>query len=95
MATISNVVNCGFAWFIVLMALVGYVLTVKRVGEKWVFWIVLAVGWGFFAMANTLVIAGVTPGVPYLVAMWLSSYILVAVSIALLFLKLTRKYQTR
>jgi hypothetical protein len=95
MGTISNVVNCGFAWFIVLLAIAGYFLTLKRMGEKWVFWVVLAVGWAFFAAAHTLVITGVSAGVPYLIAMWLSSYVLVAFSLALLFIKLTRVKQPR
>ena len=87
---LTNVVNMAFGWFIVLLAVAGYFLTMKRMGEKWVFWVALAAGWAFFALAHTLVLAGVEAGVPYLIAMWLSSYVLVAVSLALLFLKLTR-----
>ena len=87
---ISNAVNCGFAWFIVVLSIAGYFLTMKRLGERWSFWIVLAIGWALFALAYTLVIAGVTAGVPYLIAIWLSSYILVTLSLALLFLRLTR-----
>jgi len=95
MGTLSNIVNCGFAWFIVLLAIAGYILTLKRMGEKWVFWVVLAAGWAFFAVAQTLVIAGVSAGVPYLIAMWLSSYVLVAMSLAILFIKLTKIKQTQ
>ena len=58
-------------------------------GEKWLFWIVLGVGWGFFATANTLLVAGVSAGMPILIAIWLSSYVLVVMSMALLFIKLT------
>ena len=87
---ISYLVNCGFAWFIVLLAIAGYFLTIRRMGEKWLFWIVLAVGWGFFAMANTLLLAGVPAGMPVLIAIWLSSYVLVVLSMALLFVRLTR-----
>jgi len=90
MTTVSNAVNCGFSWFIVLLAIAGYFLTLKRTGERWVFWVILAVGWGFFAAANTLVIIGVMLGTPYMIAMWLSSYVLVAISMALLFLRLLR-----
>lgn len=89
--TISYAVNCGFAWFIVLLAIAGYILTLKRMGEKWVFWIVLGVGWAFFALAYTLVLIGVPAGMPYIIAIWLSSYVLVAFSLALLFMKLTGK----
>ena len=88
---IPNLVNCAFAWFIVVLAVVGYFLTIKRMGEKWAFWIVLGIGWAFFAIAYTLVLAGVPASVPYLIAIWLSSYILVAFSLALLFIRLTKK----
>ena len=87
---VEYLVNCGFGWFIVVLAIAGYFLTLARMGERWSFWIVLAVGWAFFAVANTLLISGVPAGVPYLVAIWLSSYILVATSLALLFVKLTK-----
>lgn len=90
---VEYLVNCGFGWFIVVLAIAGYFLTLARMGERWTFWIVLAVGWAFFAVANTLLISGVPAGVPYLVAIWLSSYILVAASLALLFVKLTKVKQ--
>ena len=88
---VSYLVNCGFGWFIVLLAIAGYFLTLKRMGEKWPFWIVLAIGWAFFAIAQTLLSAGVSAGAPYLAAIWLSSFILVIVSLVLLFIRLTKQ----
>lgn len=85
---ISYLVNFGFAWVIVLLAVAGYFLTIKRRGERWLFWIILAVGWAFFAIAYTLLISGVQAGAPYLIAIWLSSYVLVIASLVILFLKL-------
>ncbi len=90
---ISYLVNFGFGWLIVLLAIIGYFLTLRRMGEKWLFWIILAVGWSFFAIAQTLLITGVQAGVPYLAAIWLSSYVLVITSMVLLFIKLTRVKQ--
>jgi len=87
---VSYLVNCGFAWFIVVLAITGYFLTLKKIREKWPFWIILAIGWAFFAIAHTLLINGVSAGTPYLAAMWLSSYVLVIASLALLFIKLTK-----
>ena len=86
-------VNCGFGWFIVILAIVGYFLTWKRMNERWGFWLVLAVGWAFFAVAQTLLIAGTPAGVPYLTAIWLSSFVLVIASLILLFMKLTKVKQ--
>ncbi len=90
---VSYLVNGGFGWLIVLLAITGYFLTLRRMGEKWLFWIVLAVGWAFFAIAQTLLIIGVQAGVPYLAAIWLSSYVLVIASMVLLFIRLTRVKQ--
>ena len=90
---VSYLVNCGFAWFIVLLAIAGYFLTLRRMGKTWPFWIVLATGWAFFAVAQTLLISGVSAGVPYLAAIWLSSYVLVIASLVLLFLRLTKVKQ--
>ncbi len=44
-------VNCGFGWFIVLLATAGYFLTWRRMRERWSFWIILAVGWAFHPQA--------------------------------------------
>lgn len=91
--TVSYLLNCGFAWFMVLLAIAGYFLTLKRMREKWTFWIILAIGWSFFAMAQTLLISGVSAGVPYISALWLSSYVLVVASLVLLFIRLTKVKQ--
>jgi len=90
---VSYFVNCGFAWFIVLLAVAGYFLTLIRMGERWLFWIVLAVGWTFFAVAQTLLVTGISASMPYLTAIWLSSYVLVVASLAILFVTLTKVKQ--
>ena len=87
---ISYLVNSGFAWFIVLFAIIGYFLTWARMKERWILWIVLATGWAFFAVANTLLFVGAQSGTPFLIAIWLSFFILVTISLALLFIKLTK-----
>jgi len=90
---VSYLVNCGFAWVIVALAVTGYFLTLRRMGERWIFWVVLAVGWAFFAVAQTLLVTGVSASAAYLTAIWLSSYVLVVTSLALLFVKLTKVKQ--
>lgn len=92
-ASITHLVNFSFSWFIVVLAIAGYFLTLKRMGEKWVFWIVLATGWTFFAIVQTMLISGVSPTAPYITAIWLSSYVLVIASLVILFAKLTRLKQ--
>jgi hypothetical protein len=85
---IHSVVNVGLCWFIVLMALGGYFLTLKRTGQKWIFWIILIAGWAFLAISNSFVALGISQGAPYLQAIWLISYVLVITSLVLLFIKL-------
>ena len=80
-------INSVLCWSIVLMAILGYFLTLKRTGQKWVFWVVLAAGWALLAISNSLVAFGNTQGSSYLLGMWLSSYVLVIASLVLLFAK--------
>ena len=85
-----DAVNCGFAWLIVACSVAGYLLTLKRLRERWALWPILGLGWTLLAIANTLLLTGVAMAWEQLVALWLSSYILVAASLLLLFLKLVR-----
>jgi hypothetical protein len=84
------VINSIVCWFIVLMALVGYFLTLKRTGEKWPLWVTLFTGWAFLAISNSLAAMGVSQGASYLFALWLSSFVMVVATLVLLFLKLTQ-----
>ena len=85
-ATAVNIVNCLFTWSIVALAIGGYLITLKRTREKWPFWIVLAVGWGFLAIFETLLSSGIAIGNLQITAVWLASYLLVMTSLLLLFL---------
>jgi len=88
---ITTIINCCFGWVLVILALVGGYLTWKRIGERWAFWNVLAVGWAFFAVSHTLLLAGAEAGSFFMMGIWLSSYIIVIASLVLLFIKLTRQ----
>jgi hypothetical protein len=83
-------VNSGLCWFIVLMSLAGYFLTLKRMKQKWMFWVLLAIGWTFLAITNTLSVMHISQGTSYLFAIWQSSYVLVFASLVLLFIKLVQ-----
>jgi hypothetical protein len=85
---IHHLINSGICWVIVLMAVAGYFLTLKRIGQKWPFWIVLIIGWTFLAISSSLVTLGINPGASYVQAMWLASFVLVIASLTLLFIKL-------
>jgi hypothetical protein len=80
-------INSIFCWSIVALAAAGYFLTLKRIGQKWPFWVVLSAGWALIAISNSIVASGINFGESYLQAMWLSSYVLVFASLTLLFAK--------
>jgi hypothetical protein len=86
-SVIINIVNCVFSWSIVALAISGYLITLKRIREKWLFWIVLAIGWAFVAIFETLMASGVNIDSMQITTAWLSSYLLVMASLLLLFLK--------
>jgi hypothetical protein len=86
-STAINIINCTFAWSIVALAVCGYLLTLKRIGEKWPFWVILAIGWAFLAVFETLLASGVAIGNIQITSAWLASYLLVMASLLLLFLK--------
>jgi hypothetical protein len=85
--TAVNVVNCVFTWSIVALAAGGYLLTLKRIHEKWPFWIILATGWALLAVFETLMASGLQISSLQITTVWLTSYLLVMTSLLLLFLK--------
>jgi len=84
---IINIINSGFTWLIVALSVAGYVVTIKRIGQRWSLWILLATGWALLAIPYTLLLMGISIGRTEIVAIWLSSYLLVMASLLLLFLK--------
>ena len=88
-------VNCGFCWLIVILASGGYLLTVRRLRQKWPLWFVLAFGWLFLAVLNTLLVVGIPMDRTQQTAIWLSSYLLVMASLLLMFLKLADMMKRR
>ena len=89
--TLLHGVNCGFAWLIVALAIGGYFLTCRKIGERWMFCVVLSCGWGLFAVAQTIVLLGTIQNPTLLGALWISSFVLVICSLVLIFLKLTSR----
>jgi hypothetical protein len=85
--TVIDIVNCVFAWSIVACAVGGYLVTLKRVGERWPFWIILAAGWSFLAIFETLLACGLHIDNVKITTIWLASYLLVMASLLLIFLK--------
>ena len=49
--------NCGFAWFLTVLSMAGYFYFVRKRGEKWAFWPMLAASWLMFALSHSLLLA--------------------------------------
>jgi len=80
-------INAVMCWMIVIGGIAGYFITLKRNHQKWLFWILLAIGWGFLAIPNTMLASGLELQTSFVIAIWLSSYVLVFASLVLLFIK--------
>jgi hypothetical protein len=94
-STVTCVVNLAFALVIAVLSIVGYVLTNKRTGQRWSLWIVLATGWAILAIPYILFLSGLSLSVAVMAAIWLSSYILIMLSLVLIFLKLLEMMKQR
>jgi hypothetical protein len=86
--SIVYAVKSGLSWLVVGLSVLGYVLTWKRARQKWMLWVVLGAAWAIMAIPNTLLGIGVAMAERQLAAVWLTSYVLVAASLVLLFLKI-------
>jgi hypothetical protein len=84
---LANTVNCALSWLIVALSALGYTLTLKRMKERWALWFILGLGWGLLAVSNTLLVAGIDVSRTQLMSILLASYVFVATSLLLLFLK--------
>ena len=86
-STAICIVNLIFAAIIAILSIAGYFLTIRRTGQHWSLWIILATGWIILAIPYLLFLADLNLSVAAMAALWLSSYILIMVSLVLLFLK--------
>jgi len=91
MVPLVNYVNAAFAWIIVVLSIAAYLYLLKRTGEKMPFLIALALGFLGFAVSHTLTILGVAVAEIFLTVLRVAAYILVIVSVLLVFGKTRRK----
>jgi RsiW-degrading membrane proteinase PrsW (M82 family) len=94
-SNVTCIVNLVFAGIIAVLSIVGYVFTIKKTGQHWPLWIVLAVGWIILAIPYAVFLADYNMSVAAMAALWLSSYVLIMVSLVLLFLKLMQMMKNR
>jgi len=94
-SNVGCVVNLVFAGLIAALSIAGYFVTVKKTGEHWPLWILLAVGWITLAIPYAVFLADYNLSVAATAALWLSSYVLIMVSLVLLFLKLLKFMKSR
>lgn len=94
-STVTCAVNLVFTLLIAALSVFGYILTVKRIGQRWFLWVVLATAWVILAIPYILFLADLNLSVAVMAAIWLSSYILIMVSLVLIFLKLLEMMRQR
>jgi len=94
-SNVACIVNLVFAGLIAIASIVGYFITIKKTGEHWPLWILLAVGWITLAIPYAVFLADYNLSVAATAALWLSSYVLIMVSLVLLFLKLLKFMKSR
>jgi len=87
------IVNGVFGWVLLTLSLTGYVVTVRRLKEKWAAWLVLAAGWAFFGAAQTLVVLVEDLNAAFIIALWIASWVLIFTAVVLMFLKIARLKQ--
>lgn len=83
-------VNCVFAWVTVLIALIGYFVTLRQAGERWEFWLIFAMGWSMFAISHSMKLAGVDPAATSHTVIRIIGYSLVVVAVSSLILRVRR-----
>jgi cytochrome c biogenesis protein ResB len=83
----TTALNCGFAWFLTVLSMVGYFYTQRKTGERLPFWPMLASGWMMFAVSHSLLLNGVSSTQWYMMVFRVLGYVLVICAILTLMLK--------
>ena len=83
-------VNCAFAWVTVVLAIIGFVYTLRQTGEKWAFWPIFGTGWAMFAISHSMKLAGVDTGTPAPTVIRIIGYSLVVIAVISLILRARR-----
>jgi hypothetical protein len=87
---VAHLIILVSGWIVVYIALGGYFFVRRKAGDMLTSWVILAEGCVLFAILYTLVIIGLTRNSPLSNILSIASYVLVMVSIILLFLRLVR-----
>ena len=87
-STSTWAINLVFGLVIAALSIAGYILTTKRIGQHWPFWIVLALGWIVYAIPFMLLLSGYDISAAEMAGLYIASFLLIVVSIALMFLKI-------
>lgn len=89
------ILNLVFSLLLAALSIGGYVLTYKRTGQHWPFWIVLATGWTVLAIPYIVLLAGSSIPVAVMGGVGLCSYLLIMVSLVLIFMKLMEEMKNK
>ncbi len=82
-----STLNTIFAWCIVVFSIFGYIFTIRKIGERWMFWLILGSCWFIFAIVLTITGASSQNDSPFVITVWIFSYILIVISIVLIIMR--------
>ena len=84
-------VNLGFTWFLVVLAIWGYVATLRNTGQKLVYWLFLGLAWALLGVSHALIFSGVPHGLWYLSAIRIAGYAIMVISVISLMVHIVNK----
>jgi hypothetical protein len=84
-------VNLGFAWFLVLMSIWGYVAIYRNTGQKWSFWLYFGLAWVLLGVSHIFTIGGSSSSEWYMMTLRIVGYALLVVSILSLMVRVVSR----
>jgi hypothetical protein len=84
-------VNLGFAWFLVLMSIWGYVTIYRNTRQKWSFWLFFGLAWMLLGTSHIFTIGGASNGDWYMMMLRIAGYLLLVISILNLMIRVVSR----
>jgi hypothetical protein len=84
-------VNLGFAWFLVLMSIWGYVAIYRNTGQKWSFWLFFGLAWIFLGVSHIFTLGGASSSDWYMMMLRVAGYLLLIISVLNLMVRIVSR----
>lgn len=84
-------VNMGFAWFLVLMSIWGYVSILRNTGQKMLFWPFFGIAWMLLGISHILTIGGASAEIWYMMTLRIASYVFLVIALLSLMMHIVNR----